>query len=328
MHRTPLFCSVIEIALQNGKATEVARFEKGSDIYHGQVRESTSILISQNLLTNVLFFIGFTTIASFAATKPEEYRVKHFTVLVTHTIQLQALLQSLNVSMQKFLDNAVNSERLVSVVKDKADKVAVTEIACTRDMAVTPAEVTFLPTPVTSREALRCEAGTITWIRGIPKVEKLQLMNYLARIDEPKPDTIAINGFDILSYSTESIRRHIGFIRHECKLMGETILKSLVYGLEYPGGIDLETVIAACQVVNIHDVVSNIPGGYDAKVGWGECALSEQEIRRLMLAKLRLRGCRVLVLDGVVGPLRTETDAGLQDTLRTVFAGATVVIFE
>jgi ABC-type multidrug transport system fused ATPase/permease subunit len=263
----------------------------------------------------------------FAAMKPVEHRVEHFTVLVTYTIQLQSLLQSLAASMQTFSDKAVNSERLLEVMRYDTAGVRVDS---GRELGSGAAEIVFESIPIKGGGTLtsHCEQGTIQTLCGITQPTRAQLMNYLARINEPPPDTISINGSDIRNYSTTSLRRRIGLIGQECKLMGETIFDCLSYGLGCPEGLDLNTAIQACQAVKIHDGILRIPGAYNARVDRNECALTPEEVRRLVLAAALLRGCQVLVLDGPIPAIGLKSNASIDGVMRMAFREATIVIFE
>jgi ABC-type multidrug transport system fused ATPase/permease subunit len=203
--------------------------------------------------------------AVFTATQQTSYKVRHFTILVTHMIQLQGQLQSLASSIQKFLDDVVNSERMVSVLRDKRVTI---EPKDAREMVVAPAEIVFESISTMSLEPLTflCQAGTTTTRSGLSRHGREQLVNILARIDEPQLGTIRINTLDIRAYSIKSLRRNFGFVPQEYKLLGDTVIQCLTYGLDNLESIDRGFVITACKAVNIHDRILDLLGGYDTPV--------------------------------------------------------------
>jgi ABC-type multidrug transport system fused ATPase/permease subunit len=322
-----MLSSVVDIALQNGKEAELARFKHVHATYQNQVRESSSILIFQNFFPNTIFLGGFFTMAVFTTTQQTNYRVRHFTMLVTYMIQLHGPLQSLAASMQKFLDEVVNSERMVSVLRDKTDTI---EPKDAREMAVAPAEIAFESISTTSLEPLTflCQAGTTITCSGLSRHGREQLVSILARIDEPQLGTIRINALDIRAYSIKSLRRNFGFVPQEYKLLGDTVIQCLTYGLDNPESIDRGTVIAACKAVNIHDRILDLSGGYDTPAVRDSRTFSREERRRFALVTTIVGKRGVLVFDGAIAALESETPAKLQDTIKAACDGRTVIVFE
>jgi ABC-type multidrug transport system fused ATPase/permease subunit len=252
--------------------------------------------------------------------------VQHFTILIAYMAQLQGPLQSLDASVQTFLDGVVSTERVFGVLKEKT-KVA--NIADAREMTAMAADIEFHSVSPGSLEPLtfRCEPKTTTLL-GISRSESSVLVYLLARIIEAQVGIIKIGGHDIRAYSMESLRRNIGFVPQDCKLLGNTVTQCLKYGLKDPENIDIDSVTAACQTVNIHNAILKLPGGYNAPLGQNGCPLSAEETRRLALARLVLQASQIFVLDGAITTLEEETETDLQEILRMVFDLRTVLVIE
>lgn len=103
-------------ALQDGTTEHYAHFTAAEAQYREQSRESKTIRIFQNLIPNILFYMGFFIMSTLSTAQYTDLRVRHFTILITYMTQLQGPLQSLSASMLKFLDLAVDFERLFNML--------------------------------------------------------------------------------------------------------------------------------------------------------------------------------------------------------------------
>jgi ABC-type multidrug transport system fused ATPase/permease subunit len=101
-----------------------------------------------------------------------------------------------------------------------------------------------------------------------------------------------------------------------------------VCGLDNPGSTDIESVIAACKDVNVHDLIKSLEGGYDTPVNGGNLPLNSEERRRFALVTAIVGKCGVLVLDGAISALKSETVQERQEVVKRASEGRTVVILE
>lgn len=75
-------------------------------------------------------------------------------------------------------------------------------------------------------------------------------------------------------------------------------------------------VVQACMDAAIHDLVANMPGGYDAQVTEGGMNMSGGQRQRLEIARALVRNPAVLVLDEATSALDAETEQIIDQNLR------------
>jgi ABC-type multidrug transport system fused ATPase/permease subunit len=326
--RKPTLGAVLDIVLQNGVEGEVNRFKTAQDSYHYQKLNTSIALIFQSTPPNAVFLAGFSVMSAFAVWQitNEQRTTQHFIILFTFMKQLQETLNLLGASVQDFLNGVVETERTLGVLMEESKIRNPTDA---REI-IEAADMEFESVKAGSLKSLtfRCEEETITAILGLPDRDRPTLGHLLIRITESQNGIIRIGGVDVREYSIGLLRRKIGFIPRKCKLLGETIMQSLKYGLRNSESIEDETVFAACREVNIHDAIMKIVGDYNAPLCHKGRSLSGKERRRLALARLLLQDPRILVIDGAIAAIEGETDADLREVLRVAFNRRTVLVME
>ena len=121
----------------------------------------------------------------------------------------------------------------------------------------------------------------------------------------------------------ESLTAQIGMVTQETHLFHDTIRTNLLYAKLDASDAELE---AACRAANIHNFIAGLPDGYDTIVGERGYRLSGGEKQRLALARVILKNPRILVLDEATSHLDSESEALIQDALKTVMAGRTSIV--
>jgi ABC-type multidrug transport system fused ATPase/permease subunit len=90
-------------------------------------------------------------------------------------------------------------------------------------------------------------------------------------------------------------------------------------------GAPLEDVISAAMKANIHDVILNLPDGYETVVREQGNNFSAGQRQRLAIARAILRDTPILILDEPTANLDVEAEAEVMHALNTLIAGRTVL---
>ncbi|MET0191065.1 MAG: ATP-binding cassette domain-containing protein, partial [Pseudonocardia sediminis] len=85
---------------------------------------------------------------------------------------------------------------------------------------------------------------------------------------------------------------------------------------------DIENAARAAQV---HDMIADLPDGYDTLVGSRGHRFSGGEQQRIAIARTLLRDPRVLVLDEATSALDTETERAVQHAFDALSRGRTTI---
>jgi len=88
----------------------------------------------------------------------------------------------------------------------------------------------------------------------------------------------------------------------------------------------LEAVIQAARLAGAHDFVSEMPEGYDTIVGEHGSNLSGGQRQRLAIARALVNNPRILIFDEATSALDFETERIIQNNMRSMCQGRTVII--
>jgi ATP-binding cassette subfamily B protein len=165
--------------------------------------------------------------------------------------------------------------------------------------------------------------GQLAALVGPSGAGKTTLTYLIPRLYDPTEGRIRLDGHDLRDVTLESLMAQIGMVTQETHLFHDTIRTNLLYArLE----ATQEEIEAACRAANIHDFVTDLPDGYDTVVGERGYRLSGGEKQRIAIARVILKDPRVLVLDEATSHLDSQSEALIQDALKTVMMGRTSIV--
>jgi len=170
---------------------------------------------------------------------------------------------------------------------------------------------------------LRVKHGEVIAIVGHSGAGKTTLMNLLMRFYDPTHGRITIDGHDLRDLRLESIRRQVSMVAQENVLFSVSIMENVKYGNRDASDAD---AIAACKAADLHDFVMELPEQYETMIGEDGIKLSGGQKQRLALARALVTDPKVLILDDVTSALDGETEARVQDALKSVMKGRTTFI--
>ncbi len=167
------------------------------------------------------------------------------------------------------------------------------------------------------------EPGQLVALVGPSGAGKTTLTYLIPRLYDPTEGRILLDGHDLRGLSLDSLSNQIGMVTQETHLFHDTIRTNLQYARLNASQAELET---ACRTANIHDFIANLPDGYDTIVGERGYRLSGGEKQRLALARVLLKDPRILVLDEATSSLDSESEALIQEAMKTVMARRTSIV--
>ncbi len=165
--------------------------------------------------------------------------------------------------------------------------------------------------------------GETVAIIGRTGAGKSSLMNLMGRYYEVDRGKITLDGYDINSVTTESLRRQIGIVPQEPYLFSGTIEENIRYGnLE----ATYEEVVEAAKAVGAHEFIMHMEKGYDTSVGERGSSLSAGQRQFICLARAILANPPIIVLDEATSNVDTNAERLMQKSLRSLSEGRTSLI--
>jgi ATP-binding cassette, subfamily B, heavy metal transporter len=134
--------------------------------------------------------------------------------------------------------------------------------------------------------------------------------------------TLTIDGQDVRDVTLSSLHQAVGVVPQDTVLFNDTIRYNIAYGRDNATQDQIE---AAARAARIHDFILSLPQGYDTPVGERGLKLSGGEKQRVGIARTLLKDPAILLLDEATSALDTQTEQSIQDSLRAMGEGRTVI---
>ncbi|RKN30602.1 ABC transporter ATP-binding protein [Micromonospora musae] len=165
-------------------------------------------------------------------------------------------------------------------------------------------------------------AGTGLALVGETGSGKSTLAALVSRLHDPTSGRITVDGTDLRDLRLADLAAVVGVVSQETYLLHTTVRENLRYAR--PDATDAE-IEAAARAAQIHDLIANLPDGYDTVVGSRGHRFSGGEKQRLAIARTLLRDPRVLILDEATSALDTETERAVQRAFDELARGRTTI---
>jgi ATP-binding cassette subfamily B protein len=169
---------------------------------------------------------------------------------------------------------------------------------------------------------LTVEPGQTVAVVGPSGSGKSTIGRLLFRFYDVTGGAVLIDGQDVRDVTQESLRAAIGVVPQDTVLFNDTIYYNVAYGRD---GASRDEVEAAARAASIHDFIASLPQGYDTVVGERGLKLSGGEKQRVGIARTLLKDPPILLLDEATSALDTETERAIQDELRAMGRGRSVI---
>ncbi|AVP37484.1 ABC transporter ATP-binding protein [Staphylococcus felis] len=170
---------------------------------------------------------------------------------------------------------------------------------------------------------LKVNHGETVAFVGMSGGGKSTLISLIPRFYDVTQGAITIDGHNIKSFETSSLRRQIGMVQQDNILFSDTVKENILLGRP---DATFEEVMEAAKMANAHDFIMNLPNGYDTEVGERGVKLSGGQKQRLSIARIFLNNPPILILDEATSALDLESEAIIQEALETLSHDRTTLI--
>jgi ATP-binding cassette, subfamily B, bacterial len=171
--------------------------------------------------------------------------------------------------------------------------------------------------------SFRVPAGKLTALVGPSGAGKTTITHLVPRLYDPVSGTVRIGGHDVRDLTLRSLHNAVGVVPQDAHLFHDTIRANLLYAR--PDATEPE-LIQACAAARIWDLISSLPDRLDTVAGDRGYRFSGGEKQRVALARLLLKAPSVVVLDEATAHLDSESEAAIQQALKTALAGRTSLV--
>ncbi len=165
--------------------------------------------------------------------------------------------------------------------------------------------------------------GTTLGICGSSGSGKSTLTKLLQRFYLPGSGRILVDGMDITQIDPVWLRRQTGVVLQENLLFNASIRENIA--LANPA-MPIAQVMRAARLAGAHDFIMEMPHGYDTPLVERGTNLSGGQRQRLAIARALVMEPRLLILDEATSALDAESEEIVQNNLKAMAEGRTVII--
>ena len=220
------------------------------------------------------------------------------------------------------LDRIQEIRKLVTEDSDDGARAEVDEVR--GDVVFEDVSFEYVPEKeVLKHVSFRAAPGSTTALVGSSGAGKSTLISLVLAFSRPKSGRIRVDGRDLAALRLAGYRRQLGVVLQDNFLFDGTIAENIAFARPHATRREIEY---AAGIAHCDDFVRRFAQGYDTVVGERGVKLSGGERQRVSIARAILADPRILILDEATSSLDSESEAAIQDGLRTLRRGRTTFV--
>ncbi|XP_023531116.1 putative ABC transporter B family member 8 [Cucurbita pepo subsp. pepo] len=170
---------------------------------------------------------------------------------------------------------------------------------------------------------LKVDAGKTVALVGASGSGKSTAIALLQRFYDADDGVLKIDGVDIKTLQLKWIRGKMGLVSQEHALFGTSIKENILFGKL---DASMDEIMAAAMAANAHNFITQLPEGYETKVGERGAFLSGGQKQRIAIARAIVKNPAILLLDEATSALDSESEALVQNALDQASLGRTTLV--
>ena len=308
---------------------EALRYDESMRGYEAAALKTSYSLAFLNFGQTLLITSGLITVMIMAAMGVQrgEFSVGDFVMANAYMIQITMPLGFLGTVYREIRQALVDMGEMFDLLGQPEE---VTDTKNASDLIIKGGQIEFdnisfgydQERVILSNLSLTINKGETVAIVGPSGSGKSTIGRLIFRFYDVNNGSIRIDGQDIRDVTQVSVHNSIGIVPQDTVLFNDTIGYNIAYGREDASNDD---IIAAAKSAKIHDFIISLTDGYDTTVGERGLKLSGGEKQRVGIARTLLKNPPILVLDEATSALDSETERNIQESLRGLGSGRSVI---
>src|SRR6218665_3481169 len=171
--------------------------------------------------------------------------------------------------------------------------------------------------------SLTIPANKVTAIVGASGSGKTTLMQMLLKFYQPQGGKIKIDTDNLENISHSSWRELCGSVMQEGFIFNDTIANNIAVG---QNTVDKELLLKAVQIANIEEFISELPLGFNTKIGSDGVGMSTGQKQRLLIARAVYKNPEIICFDEATSALDAKNERIIMENLNEFFKNRTAIV--
>ncbi len=177
--------------------------------------------------------------------------------------------------------------------------------------------------PVLKNVSFKAPAGSTTALVGSSGSGKSTLISLVMAFNRPLTGRVLVDGADLMDIKLHDFRGYLGVVLQDNFLFDGSIADNIAFARPHA---TREEIVAVSRIAHCDEFIQEFEKGYDTIVGERGVRLSGGQRQRVAIARAILADPRVLILDEATSSLDSESEAMIQDGLRSLRRGRTTFV--
>ena len=257
-----------------------------------------------------------------------QFTVGDFVLIQLYLLSTFDRLVNINRQLRGFYDAYADASEMVAILNEPHE---IADMARAPSLSVSHGVINFSSVgfhfqserPILGNLNLTIAGGEKVALVGPSGAGKSTITKLLLRLYEVTSGAIEIDGQNVAHVSQTSLREQIAFVPQEPILFHRSLMENIRYGRR--DATD-EEVFDAARKAHCHEFILGLREGYSTLVGERGLRLSGGERQRVAIARAILKNAPILVLDEATSSLDSESESLIQDSLKVLMQGKTVLV--
>ena len=314
----------------NNESHELTRVDEALKTYEQAAVKSRESLSLLNVSQAAVVISGITIMLIMAALNIRNgtMTVGGFVVVNTYLMQLSIPLNFLGTVYREIRQALVDMENMFTLLEEVPE---IKDLPGAQPLSSPRGDIRFTDVHfgydaqrvILHGISFQVKAGEKVAIVGPTGAGKSTISRLLLRFYDPNSGRIAVDGLDLQEITQASLRDAIGVVPQDTVLFNDTIYYNIAYG---DPSADEQHIYDAARTARIHDFISQLPSGYQTRVGERGLKLSGGEKQRVAIARAVLKNPTVFFFDEATSSLDSATESDIQTNLDEISSGRSTLI--